>query len=90
MEAENIESMDLESLKNLVEESIEDLVLEKMGSSLDRPIMSIAREVLLGGGKRYRPILVIMAYKAAGGVGLQRGPRSGSILGADSYRHFGP
>ena len=48
MEAENIESMDLESLKNLVEESIEDLVLEKMGSSLDRPIMSIAREVLLG------------------------------------------
>ena len=67
MEAENIESMDLESLKNLVEESIEDLVLEKMGSSLDRPIMSIAREVLLGGGKRYRPILVIMAYKAAGG-----------------------
>ena len=67
MEAENVESMDLESLKNLVEESIEDLVLEKMGSSLDRPIMSIAREVLLGGGKRYRPILVIMAYKAAGG-----------------------
>ena len=67
MEAENIESMDLESLKNLVEESIEDLVLEKMSSSLDRPIMSIAREVLLGGGKRYRPILVIMAYKAAGG-----------------------
>ena len=35
MEAENIESMDLESLKNLVEESIEDLVLEKMGSSLE-------------------------------------------------------
>ena len=67
MEAENVESMDLESLKNLVEESIEDLVLEKMGSSLDRPIMSSAREVLLGGGKRYRPILVIMAYKAAGG-----------------------
>ena len=67
MEAENVQSMDLESLKNLVEESIEDLVLEKMGSSLDRPIMSIAREVLLGGGKRYRPILVIMAYKAAGG-----------------------
>ena len=44
MEAENVESMDLESLKNLVEESIEDLVLEKMGSSLDRPIMSIARK----------------------------------------------
>ena len=51
MEAENIESMDLESLKNLVEESIEDLVLEKMGSSLDRPIMSIAREVLLVEGR---------------------------------------
>tara|TARA_B100000945_G_scaffold97650_2_gene76432 strand:- start:6092 stop:7075 length:984 start_codon:yes stop_codon:yes gene_type:complete len=67
MEAEKIESVDLDSLKNLVEESIEDLVMEKMSSPLDRPIMSIAREVLLGGGKRYRPILVITSYKASGG-----------------------
>ena len=67
MEAENIESMTLDSVKNFVEEAIEDLVLEKISSPLDRPVMSIARDVLLGGGKRYRPILAILAYKAAGG-----------------------
>ena len=67
MEAGNIESMTLDSIKNIVEEAIEDLVLEKMSSPLDRPVMSIAREVLLGGGKRYRPILAILSYKAAGG-----------------------
>lgn len=72
MEAENVESMDLESLKNLVEESIEDLVLEKMGSSLDRPIMSIAKEVLLGGGKRYRPILVKWRTRLLGGRTTER------------------
>ena len=67
MEAENIESMTLDSVKNFVEEAIEDLVLEKISSPLDRPVMSIARDVLLGGGKRYRPIIAILAYKAAGG-----------------------
>ena len=41
MEAEEIESMDLESLKNLVEETIEDLVLEKMSSSLDLSLIHI-------------------------------------------------
>ncbi len=63
----NLESMTLDSVKNIVEDAIEELVIEKMGSSLDRPIMSVAREVLLGGGKRYRPILAIISYKAAGG-----------------------
>ena len=60
-------SMTLDSIKNFVEDSIEELVMEKMSSPLDKPIMSIASDVLLGGGKRYRPILVILAYKAAGG-----------------------
>ena len=60
-------SMTLDSIKNFVEDSIEELVLEKMSSHLDKPVMSIARDVLLGGGKRYRPILVILSYKAAGG-----------------------
>ncbi len=54
-------------MKNLVEDAIEQLVLEKMSSALDRPAMSLAREVLLGGGKRYRPILGLISYTAAGG-----------------------
>ena len=60
-------SMTLDSIKDFVEDSIEELVLEKMSSRLDKPVMSIASDVLLGGGKRYRPILVILSYKAAGG-----------------------
>ena len=67
MEAEKMDSMTLESIKNLVEDSIEELVLEKMSSHLDKPVMSIASDVLLRGGKRYRPILAILSYKAAGG-----------------------
>lgn len=62
-----MESMTLDSIKNLVEDSIEELVLEKMSSKFDKPVMSIASDVLLGGGKRYRPILAILSYKAAGG-----------------------
>jgi|TARA_B100001094_G_scaffold314187_1_gene352795 geranylgeranyl pyrophosphate synthase len=67
MEAEKMSSMTLDSIKGFVEDSIEELVLEKMSSRLDKPVMSIASDVLLGGGKRYRPILVILSYKAAGG-----------------------
>ena len=52
----NIESMTLDSVKNFIEEAIEELVLQKMATELDRPVMSVAREVLLGGGKRYRPM----------------------------------
>ncbi len=63
----SIGSMTLDSVKSFVEEAIEDLVLRKMSSPVDRPVMSVAREVLLGGGKRYRPILAIISYKAAGG-----------------------
>ncbi len=67
MEADNVESMTLDSIKNLIEEAIEELVLKKISSPIDQPVMSIAREVLLGGGKRYRPILAILSYKVAGG-----------------------
>ena len=67
MGTQNLESLTLDSVKSLVEESIEDLVLRKMSSNVDRPVMSVAREVLLGGGKRYRPILAIISYQAAGG-----------------------
>ena len=58
----NVTSMTLDSVKNFVEDAIEELVLEKMSSELDRPAMSVARDVLLGGGKRYRPMLAIISY----------------------------
>ena len=47
MGTQNLESLTLDSVKSLVEESIEDLVLRKMSSNIDRPVMSVAREVLL-------------------------------------------
>ena len=67
MDAVNSDSMSLDSFKNMVEENIEQLVLSKMASKIDKPVMSIAREVLMGGGKRYRPMLSILAYSASGG-----------------------
>ena len=67
----NVTSMTLDSVKNFVEDAIEELVLEKMSSELDRPAMSVARDVLLGGGKRYRPMLAIISYKAAGGEDIK-------------------
>ncbi|MEC7757284.1 MAG: polyprenyl synthetase family protein, partial [Candidatus Thermoplasmatota archaeon] len=67
MDAVNSDSMSLDSFKNMIEENIEQLVLSKMASKIDKPVMSIAREVLMGGGKRYRPMLSILAYSASGG-----------------------
>ena len=48
------------------EEALETFVQARMISS-DAPAMSLAREILLGGGKRFRPIIGILAYEAAGG-----------------------
>ena len=48
------------------EEALETFVQARMISS-DAPAMSLAREILLGGGKRFRPILGLLAYEVAGG-----------------------
>ncbi len=48
------------------EEALENYVQERMIST-DAPAMSLAREILLGGGKRFRPIIGMLAYEAAGG-----------------------
>ena len=71
MRVENVEEMDLDSIRNLVEEAIEGMVLEKMESPFDNPVMSIAKDVLLSGGKRYRPMLALIAFKAAGGEDIE-------------------
>ena len=57
----------LESFRDMCEDSLEQMVLDRMASPTDRPAMSIAKDVLLAGGKRYRPIMSLLAFKAAGG-----------------------
>jgi len=56
----------LNSRLNLFEEELEALVQEATLSA-ESPAMSLARDVLLSGGKRVRPLLAILCYEAAGG-----------------------
>ena len=56
----------LAKMRDIVDEALEDFVQEKMTSS-QAPAMGLAREVLLAGGKRYRPVLALLAFEAAGG-----------------------
>ena len=56
----------LDKRLNLFEESLESLVHDAMSSS-EAPAMVLARDVLLAGGKRLRPLLCILSYEAAGG-----------------------
>jgi len=52
MEADGIELFSIDSIKNYIDEAIEELVLNKMSMQYDRPVMSIASDMLLRGGKR--------------------------------------
>ncbi len=56
----------LEQRRDRVEEALENLVQERLTKS-DAPAMSLARDILLAGGKRIRPVLALVAYEAAGG-----------------------
>ncbi len=57
----------LEAFRDMFEDALEEMVLDRMSSASDRPAMAIAKDVLLAGGKRYRPIMFLLAFKAAGG-----------------------
>ena len=52
--------------RNVVDEALEAFVQDRMTGS-EAPAMSLARDVLLAGGKRYRPVLALLAFEAAGG-----------------------
>lgn len=56
----------LEKRRDMVDEALENLVQERM-TNTDAPAMSLARDILLAGGKRIRPVLSLLAYEAAGG-----------------------
>ncbi len=58
--------MSLEGLRDQVEESLEIFVQDRLTKS-DAPAMNLARDMLLSGGKRYRPVLALLAFEAAGG-----------------------
>jgi len=56
----------LEKRRDMIDEALENLVQERMMKT-DAPAMSLARDILLAGGKRIRPVLSLLAYEAAGG-----------------------
>ena len=61
-----IESDLLDSMKNQVENSLQNLIQEQleMGSG---EVAELCSEILLAGGKRFRPLLILLAYGTCGG-----------------------
>ena len=59
-------SADLDRRRDVIEEALEEFVQQRMAGS-EAPAMRLASDVLLAGGKRYRPIIALLAYEAAGG-----------------------
>ena len=59
-------SAELDSRRDIVEEALEEFVQQRLAGS-EAPAMRLASAVLLAGGKRYRPIIALLAYEAAGG-----------------------
>ena len=59
-------SADLDRRRDVIEEALEEFVQQRMAGS-EAPAMRLARDILLAGGKRYRPIIALLAYEAAGG-----------------------
>ncbi len=57
---------ELERLRYQIEEALEDFVQKRL-SQPDAPVMRLVSDILLGGGKRYRPVLSVLAYQACGG-----------------------
>ena len=57
---------ELERRRYQVEEALEEFVQNRL-SKPDAPVMRLVSEILLGGGKRYRPVLSVLAYEACGG-----------------------
>lgn len=57
---------ELDRRRDVVEEALEDFVHKRMAGS-GAQAMTLASDILLAGGKRYRPIIAILAFEAAGG-----------------------
>ena len=57
---------DLDRRRDAIEEALEEFVQLRMAGS-EAPAMKLASDILLAGGKRYRPIIALLAFEAAGG-----------------------
>ena len=57
----------LRSYRDKVEAALEDLVAKEMLGESEEA-MAMARTVLMAGGKRWRPVLTLLAHEAAGGT----------------------
>ena len=57
---------ELDRRRNAVEEALEEFVQQNMMGP-GAPAMRLASDILLAGGKRYRPVLATLAFEAAGG-----------------------
>ena len=66
METEYFVNPNLSLIKDRFDDALEELVLEKLSGD-EAPAMSLARDILLSGGKRFRPVLALLAHEAAGG-----------------------
>jgi geranylgeranyl pyrophosphate synthase len=59
-------SANLDRRRDVIEEALEEFVQQRMAGS-EAPAMKLASDILMAGGKRYRPIIALLAYEAAGG-----------------------
>ena len=57
----------VEAIRDMVEDALENFILERMSRENEAIPMGIAKETLLAGGKRMRPILGLLAFEACGG-----------------------
>ena len=60
-------SANLDKRRDAIEEALEEFVQLRMAGS-EAPAMRLASDILLAGGKRYRPIIAILAFEAAPSV----------------------
>ena len=56
----------IESIRDLVNANLEAIIAEQ--SSEFGQVAEVAGDVVLAGGKRIRPIMVMLAYEIAGGL----------------------
>ena len=57
---------ELDRRRNVVEEALEEFVQQSL-TGPGAPAMRLAGDILLAGGKRYRPVMATLAFEAAGG-----------------------
>ena len=57
---------EMDRRRNVVEEALEEFVQQSM-TGPGAPAMRLAGDILLAGGKRYRPVMATLAFEAAGG-----------------------